>query len=161
MLKHLISFSGDWDLFDSCLVLLTVDTRDWGNSFSMPLVLCKMPKVCPVAAQVITFKSDGALCPLLGVSIPLQDIQIIYKLSTCMLSLASNLLALNVCWFWWQLIFISVLCWLWDLSVIVSNVNQLPSWEAFHAFLSVLPNKDDLHVCLVNRSKVHVCTFVK
>ena len=48
----------------------------------MPLVLGKMPKVCPVAAQVIVFKNDEALCPLLGVFIPLQDIQIIYKLST-------------------------------------------------------------------------------
>jgi hypothetical protein len=47
----------------------------------MPLVLCKMPKVCPVAAQVIAFKNDGVLCPLLGVFIPLQDIQIIYELS--------------------------------------------------------------------------------
>ena len=27
-----------------------------------------------------------------------------------------------------------------DLSVIISDVNQLPSWEALHAFLSVLPN---------------------
>ena len=27
-----------------------------------------------------------------------------------------------------------------DLSVIIDDVNQLPSWEALHAFLSVLPN---------------------
>ena len=27
-----------------------------------------------------------------------------------------------------------------DLSAIINNVNQLPSWEALHAFLSVLPN---------------------
>ena len=65
---------------ESCLVHLTVGTSDWGNSFSMPLVLGKMPKVCPVATQVIAFKNDGVLCLLLGVFIPLQDIQIIYEL---------------------------------------------------------------------------------
>ena len=27
-----------------------------------------------------------------------------------------------------------------DLSVIIDDVNQLPSWEALHTFLSVLPN---------------------
>ena len=151
MLKCLISFSGDWDLFESHLVLLTVGTRDWGNSFSMPLVLSKMPKVCPVAAQVIAFKNDGAVCPLLGVFILLQDIQIIYELSTCMLWLVPGspvpnvcwfwwqliFVVLNICWFWWQLIFIFVLCWLWDLSifglnqdslVIISNINHLPNW---------------------------------
>jgi hypothetical protein len=37
----------------------------------MPLVLNKMPKVCPVAAQVIAFKNNRAVCPLLGVFIPL------------------------------------------------------------------------------------------
>ena len=34
-----------------------------------------------MAAQVIAFKNDGVLCPLLGVFIPLQDIGIIYELS--------------------------------------------------------------------------------
>jgi hypothetical protein len=47
----------------------------------------------------------------------------------------------------------------WDLSVIIGDVNQLPSWEALHVFLSVLPNQDDLHAHLVNGSKVHVCAL--
>ena len=72
-----------------------------------------MPKVCPVAAQVITFKNNGAVGPLLGVFILLQNIHFI----TSILPLASNLLALssmlilvavgivapNICWFWWWL----------------------------------------------------------
>ena len=33
-----------------------------------------------------------------------------------------------------------------DLLVIIDYVNQLPSWEVLHVFLSVLPNLDDLHV---------------
>ena len=67
-----------------------------------------------MAAQVITFKNDGAVGPLLGVFILLQNIHII----TSILPLVSNLLALslmlilvvvgivapNVCWFWWWLI---------------------------------------------------------
>ena len=61
----------------SHLVLLTVGTSDWGNSFSMPLVLGKMLKVSPVAAQVITFKNDGALCPYLGYLYPYR----IFRLS--------------------------------------------------------------------------------
>ena len=67
-----------------------------------------------MAAQVITFKNNGAVGLLLGVFILLQNIHII----TSILLLASNLLALssvlilvaveiaapNVCWFWWWLI---------------------------------------------------------
>ena len=56
-----------------------------------------MPKVCPVAAQVIAFKNDGAVCLLLGVFILLQDIQIIYEL-------------LHVCYYWfptlWCLVYV-------------------------------------------------------
>ena len=73
-----------------------------------------MPKVCPVAAQVIAFKNDGAVGPLLGVFILLQNICII----TGILLLVSDPLAPspmltlvvvgiavpNVCWFWWRLI---------------------------------------------------------
>ena len=78
----------------------------------MPLVLCKMPKVCPVAAQVIAFKNDGAVCPLLGVFIPLQDIQIIYELfmltlvavgfcgtEHMLVLVAVDIMVLSVCWF--------------------------------------------------------------
>ena len=68
-----------------------------------------------MAAQVIAFKNDGAVGPLLGVFILLQNIHII----TSILLLASNPLAFssvlilvavgiaapNVCWFWWQLTF--------------------------------------------------------
>jgi len=68
-----------------------------------------MPKVCPVAAQVIAFKNDGAVGPLLGVFILLQNICII----TSILLLVSDPLALspmltlvavgftvpNICWF--------------------------------------------------------------
>ena len=46
-----------------------------------------------------------------------------------------------------------------DSLVIVSNVNQLLSMEDLHVFLDVLPNMEDHHVHLVNRSKVHVCTL--
>ena len=67
-----------------------------------------------MAAQVITFKNNGAVGLLLGVFILLQNIQI----TTGILLLAPELLApshlltlvavdvvvLNVCWFWWQLI---------------------------------------------------------
>ena len=79
----------------------------------MPLVLHKMPKVCPVAAQVITFKNDGAVALLLGVFILLQNIHIITgilllvsdPLALSMLTLvAVGIAALNICWFWWQLI---------------------------------------------------------
>ena len=94
MLKCLISFSGDWDLFESCLVLLTVGTRDWGNNFSMPLVLGKMPRVCPVAAQVIAFKNDGALCPYLGYLYPYR----IFKLSTNYLHVCYDWFPTPWCW---------------------------------------------------------------
>ena len=67
-----------------------------------------------MAAQVIAFKNDGAVGPLLGVFILLQNICIIISI----LPLVSDLLALslmlilvvvgiavpNVCWFWWWLI---------------------------------------------------------
>ena len=67
-----------------------------------------------MAAQVIAFKNDGAVGPLLGVFILLQNIHNI----TSILLLVSNPLALssmltlvvvgivapNICWFWWQLI---------------------------------------------------------
>ena len=67
-----------------------------------------------MAAQVITFKNDGAVGLLLGVFILLQNICII----TSILLLASDLLVLssvlilvvvgiaapNICWFWWWLI---------------------------------------------------------
>ena len=73
-----------------------------------------MSKVCPVTAQVITFKNDGAVGLLLGVFILLQNICII----TSILLLVSNLLVPSpmltlvvvgiavpsICWFWWQLI---------------------------------------------------------
>ena len=67
-----------------------------------------------MAAQVITFKNNGAVGLLLGVFILLQNIHIV----TSILLLVSNLLAPspmltlvavgiaapNVCWFWWWLI---------------------------------------------------------
>ena len=67
-----------------------------------------------MAAQVIAFKNDGAVGPLLGVFILLQNIHNI----TSILLLVSNLLVLssmltlvavgiavlNICWFWWWLI---------------------------------------------------------
>ena len=67
-----------------------------------------------MAAQVIASKNDGAVGPLLGVFILLQNICII----TSILLLASDLLVLsfvlilvavgivapNICWFWWWLI---------------------------------------------------------
>ena len=67
-----------------------------------------------MAAQVIAFKNDGDVGPLLGVFILLQNICII----TSILLLVSNLpvpspmltlvavdvAVLSVCWFWWQLI---------------------------------------------------------
>ena len=164
MLKHLINFSGDWDLLESHLVLLTVGTRDWGNSFSMPLVLSKMPKVCPVAAQVITFKNDGAVCPLLGVFILLQDIQIIYELSTYMLPLVPKLLVLNlcwpwwwlafvvpnICWFWWWLIFaVPNVCWFWDSSILASIKIY---WQSLIMLINCLVGKLFMHFwvyCLI------------
>ena len=67
-----------------------------------------------MAAQVIAFKNNGAVGPLLGVFILLQNIHII----TSILLLVPELLALSlmlvlvvvgivvpsVCWYWWQLI---------------------------------------------------------
>ena len=46
-----------------------------------------------------------------------------------------------------------------DLLAVINNVNQLPSWEALHVFLSVLPHWDDLHVHHVKQSIVHVCAL--
>ena len=46
-----------------------------------------------------------------------------------------------------------------DLLVIINHVNQLPSWEALHLFLSVLPNWDDLHACHVNQ-KYSTCMHI-
>ena len=73
-----------------------------------------MPKVFPVAAQVIAFKNNGAVGPLLGVFILLQNICIITSilplasdllvLSSMLILVAVGIVALNVCWFWWQLI---------------------------------------------------------
>ena len=73
-----------------------------------------MPKVCPVAAQVITFKNNKAVGPLLGVFILLQNICIITSilllvsdtlaLSSMLILVAVGIAVLNVCWFWWQLI---------------------------------------------------------
>ena len=73
-----------------------------------------MPKVCPVAAQVIAFKNDGAVGPLLGVFILLQNICIITSilllvsdllaLSSMLTLVAVGIVVLNICWFWWQLI---------------------------------------------------------
>ena len=73
-----------------------------------------MPKVCPVAAQVITFKNDGAVGPLLGVFILLQNIHSITGIlllvsdplapSPMLTLVAVGIVALNICWFWWQLI---------------------------------------------------------
>ena len=51
-----------------------------------------MPKVFPVAAQVITFKNDEAVGPLLGVFILLQNIYII----TDILLLVPDLSALSL-----------------------------------------------------------------
>ena len=80
----------------------------------MPLVLAKMPKVCPVAAQVITFKNNGAVGPLLGVFILLQNICIITSIlllvsdlpvpSPMLTLVVVGIVAPNACWFWWQLI---------------------------------------------------------
>ena len=39
-----------------------------------------------------------------------------------------------------------------DLLALVDDVNQLPSWEALHVFLSVLPNRDVLHAHHVKQS---------
>ena len=67
-----------------------------------------------MAAQVITFKSDGAVGLLLGVFILLQNIHIITSilllvsdplaLSSMLTLVVVGIVALNVCWFWWQLI---------------------------------------------------------
>ena len=67
-----------------------------------------------MAAQVITFKNDGAVGPLLGVFILLQNICIITSilllvsnplaLSSMLTLVAVGIAALNICWFWWQLI---------------------------------------------------------
>ena len=73
-----------------------------------------MPKVCPVAAQVIAFKNNGAVGLLLGVFILLQNICIITSilllasdllvLSSVLILVVVGIVALNICWFWWQLI---------------------------------------------------------
>ena len=67
-----------------------------------------------MAAQVITFKNDGTVGPLLGVFILLQNIHIITSilllvsdplaLSSMLILVAVGIVALNVCWFWWWLI---------------------------------------------------------
>ena len=67
-----------------------------------------------MAAQVITFKNDGAVGPLLGVFILLQNIHIftsilllasdLLALSSVLILVAVGIAALNICWFWWQLI---------------------------------------------------------
>ena len=43
--------------------------------------------------------------------------------------------------------------------MIVSNVNQLLDMEDLHVSLGVLPDIEDHHACLVNKSKVHVCAL--
>ena len=72
------------------------------------------PKVCPVAAQVITFTNDGAVGPLLGVFILLQNICIITGIlllvsdplvpSPMLTLVVVGIAVLNICWFWWWLI---------------------------------------------------------
>ena len=67
-----------------------------------------------MAAQVITFKNNGAVGLLLGVFILLQNIRIITSilllvsdllvLSSMLTLVAVGIAALNICLFWWQLI---------------------------------------------------------
>ena len=67
-----------------------------------------------MSAQVITFKNNGAVGLLLGVFILLQNIHIITSilllvsdplaLSSMLTLVAVGIVALNICWFWWQLI---------------------------------------------------------
>ena len=67
-----------------------------------------------MAAQVIAFKNDRAVGPLLGVFILLQNICIItgilllvsdpLALSSMLTLVAVGIAVLNICWFWWQLI---------------------------------------------------------
>ena len=77
---------------------------------------------------------------------------------------AVDIMVPNVCWFWWWLVLIianvdfeiyrslALIKICQQLSAIVGNVNQLPSWEALHVFLSVLPNRDDFHVhCVIGK----------
>ena len=81
-----------------------------------------MPKVRPVAAQVIAFKNNGAVGLLLGVFILLQNICIItgilllvsdsLVLSSMLTLVAVGIAVLNICWFWWQLTFaVPNICW--------------------------------------------------
>ena len=68
-----------------------------------------------MAAQVIASKNNGAVGPLLGVFILLQNICIITSillmvsdplvLSPMLILVAVGIAAPNVCWFWWQLTF--------------------------------------------------------
>ena len=67
-----------------------------------------------MAAQVITFKNDGAVGLLLGVFILLQDVRIITSilllvskplaLSLMLILVAVDIVVQSVCWFWWWLI---------------------------------------------------------
>ena len=67
-----------------------------------------------MAAQVIAFKNNGAVGPLLGVFMLLQDIWIITSilllvpkllaLSLMLILVAVDIAVLSICWFWWQLI---------------------------------------------------------
>ena len=67
-----------------------------------------------MAAQVIAFKNDGAVGPLLGVFILLQNIHIItgilllvsdpLALSSMLTLVVVGIAAPNICWFWWWLI---------------------------------------------------------
>ena len=64
-----------------------------------------------MAVQVIVFKNDGAVGPLLGVFILLQNIHIITSilllvsnplaLSSMLTLVVVGIAALNICWFWW------------------------------------------------------------
>ena len=66
-----------------------------------------------MAAQVITSKNNGAVGPLLGVFILLQNICIITSIlllvsdflvpSSMLILVVVGIAAPNVCWFWWQL----------------------------------------------------------
>ena len=67
-----------------------------------------------MAAQVIAFKNNGAVGPLLGVFILLQNIHIITSIlllvsdppapSPMLTLVAVGIAVPNICWFWWQLI---------------------------------------------------------
>ena len=68
-----------------------------------------MPKVYPVAAQVIAFKNNGAVGLLLGVFILLQNICIITSIlllvsdlpapSPMLTLVAVDIAVLSICWF--------------------------------------------------------------